>query len=135
MRTTSENHLIENANASDFVLEEEDINLITKSFPISFCQIPVNNIDISDNGEWNHKAYKTITEAKENKLGYAPSPVELAKSIKKSAYLKPVRLKRLLNVNKKYVLVGGRIRYWAWRIAHEKDCPDIPAYIRKDYNT
>ena len=57
------------------------------------------------------------------------------KSIKKSKYLKPVRLKRSTDPNSShdFELVGGRIRYWAWVIAHGKNCPEIPAYIRENY--
>ena len=56
-----------------------------------------------------------------------PSPKDLAESIKESEYLKPVRLKRSADPNSSYdfELVGGRIRYWAWVIAHGNNCPEI----------
>ena len=135
MRTTSKKHLLQNIQAMKFKLGENDIISIEKAFPIEYYNIPVNRIKVSMSGEWNHKVYQTLEQAIENKLGFTPSPKDLAESIKESEYLKPVRLKRSTdpNSNQDFELVGGRIRYWAWVIAHGNNCPDIPAYIRGNY--
>ena len=135
MRTTSIKHLMDNIQTMNFTMDNEDILLIENTFPIEYCQIPVSEIDVSENGEWNHKIYTTIIQAKENKLGFTPSPKDLSKTILDNGYLKPVRLKPSLNDKNRYELVGGRIRYWAWRIAYGENCPDIPAYIRKEYES
>ena len=135
MRTTSKKHLLQNIKALKFQLSKDDLNLINKTFPIEYYNIPVNCIKVSISGEWDHKAYQTLDQAIENKLGFTPSPKALAKSIKESKYLKPVRLKRSTDPNSShdFELVGGRIRYWAWVIAHGNNCPEIPAYIRENY--
>ena len=126
---------MDNIQTMNFTMDNEDILLIENTFPIEYCQIPVSEIDVSENGEWNHKIYTTIIQAKENKLGFTPSPKDLSKTILDNGYLKPVRLKPSLNDKNRYELVGGRIRYWAWRIAYGENCPDIPAYIRKEYES
>ena len=135
MRTTSKKHLLQNIKALKFKLSINDLRSIEKTFPIEHYNIPVNCIRVSMSGEWNHMAYQTLDQAIENKLDFTPSPKDLAESIKKSEYLKPVRLKRLTDPNSShdFELVGGRIRYWAWVIAHGNNCPDIPAYIRENF--
>ena len=96
--------------------------------------MPVDQIMISFKGEWNHKAYHSLEKAIENKLNFIPSPIDLANSLKKGDFLKPVRLKRLKDSSKsiKFELVGGRIRFWAWVIAFGRKSL-IPSYIREDY--
>ena len=135
MRTTSKRHLVENVQAMTLELSKKEVRLIEKTFPIEYYYIPINRIKVSLSGEWNHMVYQTLDQAIENKLGFTPSPKELAKSINKGDYLKPVRLKRSKDSNSSYDfdLVGGRIRYWAWVIAHGEKCPEIPAYIRENY--
>jgi len=135
MRTTSKIHLKENIQSLTFKLSKQDVKMIENTFPIEYHYIPVNDITVSLNGEWNHDVYQNLDQAIENKFGFTPSPADLAKSIKNIGYLKPVRLKLSTDVSSsnKYELVGGRIRYWAWVIAHGDNCPAIPAYIRNNY--
>jgi len=135
IRTTSKKHLLQNAQATNFELSKEDIILIENTFPIKYEKVPVNIIKISLKGEWNHSVYNTIDEAIENKFKFTPSPLDLAESLKRGDYLKPVRLKCLKEPSKKfnYELTGGRIRFWAWIIAFGNQS-EIPAYIREDYS-
>jgi len=59
----------------------------------------------------------------------SPSPVSLSKEIKKGKLLKPVELIFNRQSEKpKYLLVHGRIRFWAWVIAYNGEKP-IPAHI------
>jgi len=64
-------------------------------------------------------------------LSVALAPFDLASSIHDGDFLKPVRVVKSKDVTGKcdYELVEGRIRFWAWVIAHEGKMP-IPAYVR-----
>ena len=63
--------------------------------------------------------------------GLSPSPVELAEFIRQGEPTKPVRLTPSKDISGQYEydLIEGRLRYWAWVIAHDGHQP-IPAYIR-----
>lgn len=132
-KTTNKKHLRENATSCDFNLSDEDKKVIDRAFSLRLRFIKSFNIRVSEQGERNYKAYQTLEEAIENKLGLTPSPVELAESIKSGGFLKPVRLIRTKNKFRsfEYDLIGGRLRYWAWVIAFGGK-KRIPAYIRKD---
>ena len=124
-------HAYENAESARFDLSLEDIQTIDRIFdtPINF--IPVEQIRVSLKGERGHKVYQTLEDAKLNPMGFVPSPAALAESIKQDPRIKPVRL--VMSKDKSdgflYDLVNGRIRFWAWVIAHGNQRP-IPAYVR-----
>ena len=60
-----------------------------------------------------------------------PSPVELSKFILKGEPTKPVRvIPSKSNDVYEYELIEGRLRFWAWNIAH-KGLKDVPCVIRK----
>ena len=130
VRTTSRKHLVENVQAMQVTLEAEDQLQLERLFHQEVFEIPVGKIKVSLEGEWNRAVYQTLDEALENKLGYSPSPLELSTTIKKEGLLKPVRLKRITNGDYEYELVAGRIRYWAWVIAHPENDVTISAYLR-----
>ena len=129
IRTTSKEHLIENARSTQIKLSSEEVDRLENVFPIKIWHIPTDKIKVSVDGEWNHEVYQTLEEALNNRLGFTPSPKELAKTITNGELLKPVRL-RPSSDGEQYDLVAGRIRYWAWVIAHLPDVTNIPAYIR-----
>lgn len=126
-------HLEENASSINFNLEERDIKEIDHIFKRMPVYVLPDRICVSKKGQGNRLVYQTIEEATENKLHHVPSPVELTKYIQKYHVIKPVRLIRTLDTTGKYDydLVEGRIRYWAWVIAHGNT--PIPAYVREDW--
>lgn len=128
-KTTNMEHLVENASAADFDLEEEDTKSIGY-YRTPLVYVPPNQILVSTQGQGNKAVYQTLEEAKENKLGSVPSPVELAESVREAEIIKPVRLIHPWNYIG-YKLVEGRIRYWAWVIAFGNK--PIPALVRKDW--
>lgn len=134
-RTTTITHLLQNAEAMTFDLSEDEIKKIDVTFPIEYAQVPTGKIQVALKGEWDHPVYQTLEQALENKLNFVPSPQDLAVSIQKGDCLKPVRLKRRRDTSDgyEYDLVAGRIRYWAWVIAHRQDMKPIPAYIREEH--
>lgn len=135
-RTCSLKHLADNLGSQDFNLSLDEIQAIDTAFPIEYEMIDPERIKVSLEGEWNHQVYQTLEQALKNELGFVPSPKSLSESIRKGDCLKPVRLIRAENKTSHYDfdLVGGRIRYWAWVIAHGNKSEPIPAYIRKKYN-
>lgn len=130
-RTTSKQHMIENIASVDFKMSSADVLSMSKLFPIDVKKIMPSNIKVSINGEWNHPVYQSLEAALQNELGFSPSPKELAKWMKQGELLKPVRLVPSTDPSYEYELVAGRIRFWAWVIAHGMDNKPIPAYIRK----
>lgn len=133
VRSTNLDHVRENAAASDFELRDEEVAKIDETFYEEIIQVPTERIRISLNGEWHHAVYQTLEEALANENGFAPSPVDLSRSMSDGDLLKPVRLVPSTDKDYEYDLIAGRIRYWAWVIAHQGNLP-IPAYIRKDIN-
>jgi len=129
--TSSTKHLVENATVLNFDLLQRDIDAIDTEFHEELIHVETNEIRISLNGEFNHSVYQTLEQALENPYGFTPSPSDLAKTMKKGQIIKPVRLVPSEAKSYQYDLIGGRVRYWAWVIAHEGKLP-IPAYVRND---
>lgn len=130
-KATNPQHIKENASSAAFKLSEADFKEIGQVFTQECVYIPTDRIRVISQGQGNHQVYQTIEEARENKLGFAPSPVELARDIRQGEVLKPAKVIRSTDKTGRYDydLVEGRIRYWAWVIAHDGKTP-IPVYIR-----
>ena len=124
-------HIEENAFAADFDLSEGDFREIDKVFSIETSHIQTDRIRVITDGQGNRQVYQNVYEAVENKLGFVPSPKDLASDILNGEDLKPVRVMRSKDMTGTYDydLIEGRIRYWAWVIAYRGKKP-IPAYIR-----
>ena len=130
VRTTSLAHLDSNIDATGLSLSDADYACLEAAFPVDVHHVPTSEISIALDGEWNHDVYVTLEEAMENAHGMVPSPADLAKTMTDRELLKPVRLRRSAT-GTGYELVAGRIRYWAWVIAHLPETATIPAYIQE----
>lgn len=125
-KSTNLEHIRENAASIDFELSKEDFDQVGSVFKNEIFHIPIDKISVKAAGKYG--VYQTPEEAKENKFGFVPSPVDLAQEIRNGEILKPVRV---INSNDKmagFELVEGRLRYWAWVIAYNGQKP-IPAII------
>ena len=123
--TTSKAHLRENVECGTFSLERKDSTSIDKTFEQKVRLIPVSKIKISDDG----KTCLTLEDALNNIYSSVPSPLELAQEIKAGDFLKPIKLKKIASKsNQKYLLSGGKIRFWAWVIAFGDRKP-VPSVI------
>lgn len=114
-KATTIKHIKENATATDFDLAEEDVELISRAFTQHSVSIPTDRIRVDRNG-----------------LGkFVPSPNELARDIRKGEILKPIRVVKSKDTSGEYDydLVEGKVRYWAWVIAHNGKMP-IWALVR-----
>lgn len=129
-KATNPIHIRENASAADFELSDEDFEEINRVFTRECIYAPTDRIRVIAGGRGNRQVYKTIDEALENELGFVPSPLDLAQDIRKGEILKPVRVTQSTDESGKYDydLIEGRIRYWAWVIAHKGE-KAIPVYI------
>jgi len=118
-------HVRQNALCADFVLSDEDYEKINKVFTPTYALVPPDKIRVIKGGQDNRQVYKTLEEAIENKLGFVPSPAELAEDIRMGEILKPVKVVKIVDWEGKYDydLVEGRVRYWAMVIAGEKTIP------------
>lgn len=119
-KATKIHHITDNATSTDFTIEARDLAEIEDNCRTETKFIDVNNILVSKSGEGNRKVYQTLEEALENKLNMRPSPQELAEDIALGEEIKPVRVIKSRDTNAKhdYELMEGRLRYWAWVIAH-----------------
>lgn len=107
-------HIKENHESFNFYLSQKDFTEIYKNLPHTFL-IRASEIAVISKGRENRKAYKNIKEAQENSLNFTPSPLELSHSLKRSDFIKPVKL------NKNLELVEGRLRFWAQVLAFGED--------------
>jgi len=132
-KASTTEHIIENAGSTDFELDEDDIQKINTAFTPEIIYVPVDRIQVVTDGFGSRKVYQSIEEAIDNRLGFVPSPVDLAQDISKGEILKPVKIRKSKENTDKYDydLIEGRIRYWAWVIAHKGKEP-IAAYVSPD---
>lgn len=126
-KASNPEHVKQNAIASDFTLEEKDIQMISQLFRNEFVYVEPYKIQL---GIREKKDYKTLEEAKKNERGVFPSPVDLAQSIKSGETLKAIRITPISN--NQYSLAEGGMRYWAHVIAYGKNAP-IQALVRRAY--
>jgi hypothetical protein len=123
VRTTNPTHLAENITAQELLIERDDIDEIDATFPVDIIDVPTEAIRVIPEGEWGHDVYTNVDEAIENAFGFVPSPAELATEVQSGDFLKPVRVVPSSHPKYEYDLIGGRIRYWAWVIAHDGQLP------------
>lgn len=127
-QTMNPAHLRENARATEFSMEKEDLDDLGGVFsrqpvPIPTDQVRVLNLDADE----THRIYTTLEEALLNELRIEPSPAAIAEELSQGAMLRPVELIQIEG-RPEYHLTHGRVRYWAWIIAFGPDVP-IPAYV------
>lgn len=130
-KATEEKYIRENAETGDFKMSEDDFNKISELYARKPIYVPVDKIEVSTKGQGNRKVYQTVEQALANKLNFVPSPFDLGQYIRDHSQdnIKPIRLIHDKTGKREYSLVEGRVRYWAWVIAHKGRKP-IPAYIR-----
>ncbi len=124
--TTNSERMKENAKSMDFDFKEEDARYLEEKCTGHFLEIPPRSIQVADDS--GRSVYRTLDEALRNAMNCVPSPQELAEQIATGEFLKPVRLRPAKSSADRFELLEGRIRYWAWVIAHGFEKP-LPALI------
>lgn len=125
-------HVEQNALAADIELSEDDAAIIGRLTACDPVELPTDRICVVPDGEGRRHVYTTIEEARENRLGFMPGPMELARDLSEGNFLKPVRVRLTEDRSGRFThdLVEGRIRYWAWILAFGPDRP-IFALVRE----
>jgi len=131
-QTMSLAHIRENGQATQFILEEDDIEILSMAFFREPVLVPTKRIRIlNEDADETHRIYTTIEDAITNKMNVQPSPVIIAEELKQGSMLRPIEL--ILSEDNSgyydYDLTHGRMRYWAWIIAYGQEA-SIPAYIK-----
>jgi aryl-alcohol dehydrogenase-like predicted oxidoreductase len=128
-KTTRLDHLQDHAAILDRTVPAEVFARLSEHFVPNTKIIPIEAIDLGEPSD-ERKFYRSLDEAKQNQLGLTPSPAELAAEIQMSGRLdKPIKV--LFNAESgRYVLIEGRLKYWAWRIAFD-DTKPISANVGK----
>jgi diketogulonate reductase-like aldo/keto reductase len=124
-KTTSLTHLVENAQSTEFWLELGDYELLDHAFRKEIIYAKPSEIScvgarsgIGGDAGNGVSAYVSIEEAKENRHGLFPSPLELAKELEQTMTLsKPIIVRRKKEGGYQLVNGGGGVRYWAWVLA------------------
>jgi len=89
---------------------------ISKKLKKNLINIKINKIvKINSN---SGVVYKSLKDAVKNKKKIFPSPLEIAKEIKKYGMIKPLFFRK---TNSGYELISGQARYWACRIIRPKN--------------
>jgi len=129
-KTLNPEHVKENALSSDFCLEREDFENLSKAFRPQLMEVPVQSIRMLSSEK--EKIYFTLKEALENRFNLQPDVLAIARDIKENKILKPVQLVPSLDNSGRftYDLVQGRLRYWAWIYVYGYDRP-ISACIKE----
>lgn len=117
-------HILENVTSADFEMSSEDYDLIDKTVISDVIYVNTDSIHVTNEkmGTFSHlsgKAYRTTSEALENKLNFRPSPSDLSElfinaSEEEILMTKPIRA---IRHNGGYKITEGRIRYWGWVLA------------------
>lgn len=129
VKAGSREHIIENAQATTFKLESEDIALIDSSMEQKIILVPPVRIRVAF--KENQRIYRTVDEALHNPQDLIPSPRLVANNILQGHFLKPLALVMTsdLTGEYKYDLVDNSVLYWAWVIARGVNFP-MPCFIK-----
>lgn len=130
-RTGKAEHCVENAAAGNLSIHPTHMAEIERITSVSQAVVPVDCIlPVPTSAAHDLRAYRTLDDALNNTLNFAPSPRELAEQMAGGEFLKPIRVRPTDAMGYRYELVEGRLRYWAWIIAHAGK-RDIPVLIRE----
>lgn len=131
--SSSFQHVKENSGSLDFELSFEDGRSIDELTVYTPLLVDPNEIDVIPDDADGRQIYRSLDDARNNIFGSSPSPLEIAEKIKTAEEIKPVRVvqsyRRSPDGVKKYELVEGRMRYWAWLLAYGYE-REIPALVR-----
>jgi len=117
-KVSSSRHLRENIESMEISLSDSNLKYISELFQPVISQIIPKKIipDISVKKD-GRKIYKSLRDAKNNIYNFNPGPMEILKEIQENQGLlyKPIKVKEI-NKDGEYVLLDGRLRFWAWVI-------------------
>jgi aryl-alcohol dehydrogenase-like predicted oxidoreductase len=125
-KAAREAHVRENAAAGALVLADDEHARIAAAFQVDTRRLPPDQVAVE--AEEGRPVYTTLAEARANRLGIVPGPVELAATMRDGELLKPIKVQPVGGAGAtRFRLIDGRTRYWAWVIAHGN--APIPAIV------
>lgn len=132
-QSSNVNHIEENAGAADFELLDVDLIEIDRFFSPVFVHVPPDRVKAVPDEDVSRSMYRSMEEALENRLNSVPSPEALAQDICVGEVLKPIKAKRIDDKTGRYdyELIEGRLRFWAWVIAFNKEKP-VPLLVKEE---
>jgi len=110
-------HLAENAAAGLLSLDADIVQQIADLYAPDLIQLAADEIHLEEVPE--RIVYRTLEDALANTAGLCPSPSELAKEYLAGEPFRPIKVREDRTDPRRYVLLEGRLRYWAWIIAHD----------------
>ena len=122
-RSINLKHIKENFESTLIKLSAEEIRDIDHIHENSMIHIKPSEISVQNADD--RQTYKTLDEAIKNENEMVPSPIELSKEFINGKIPKPIKI---IYDNDKYVLIEGRLKYWAWILAFGYDKP-IPCNV------
>lgn len=127
-KSSSLEHLRENAACTDFRIEKSDFIKIENIFRREVVMVSVDTIAVEP--ESGRKIYLSKKEALANEYGLTPSPKSMAIYLQSHTEegIKPLKIRAVQR--QKFILEEGRMRYWAWVIAFGENSK-IPCLIRE----
>jgi myo-inositol catabolism protein IolS len=132
-KAASIEHIIENAEAADFVIDSHDLTTIDKLAAPDIVRVSPDRIFIDSPDA--RPTYLSLGEAINNAANLIPSPELLAQSIISSKSAKPIQLVQYNDPRglfqyklDPYDFLGQLRKYWAWIIANGEN-KQIPAHI------
>ena len=119
-KVSSLKHLKDNIDSIKVSLSASDVDYISDLFaPKVTTILPSDIIPYIPSKNDKRKIYKDIDEAKNNIFNLSPGPLEILKEIEENCgkLYKPVKVTEKNNQGQ-YVLIDGRLRFWAWVILY-----------------
>lgn len=131
VRTGNRSRLEQNARATDFDFESDDVRLMDD------CQVQPEFVALQSirfNG-YRTRFYECVDEALKNRMDFIPSPATLARIMEEGGMVRPIRLTPTTDATGRfkydfddYDIKDQVKKYWAWVINHGPDS-QIPAFI------
>lgn len=120
----------ENAAAMNLNIPQVELQKISKLFQLDVEELLPRDINpVAPEDINNSRVYRTLEQAKRNEVALSPGPLEIAEEIRANGgrLNKPIKV-RAVERDGSYVLIEGKLRYWAWIILYGDNKP-IPTIV------
>ena len=120
----------ENAEVMGLKISSADLNALSELFKVSPIEVAPNKIKMATDDFGDRLIYTNLADAKANIYNFTPGPMEIVEEIlaNNSQLSKPIKIRKLEN-SEDYILIEGRLKYWAWVILYGDNKP-IPAILQ-----
>ncbi len=119
----------ENYGALDFELSRDVFDEVEQITQPKVVLILPKDIEVAVDASSRRDVYLDLKSARENLAGYTPSPEDIALALGRGERMKPIRVLSQSRKTPPYVLVEGRVRFWAHVISFGFSTP-IEALVR-----